>query len=159
MDSSRFFAYPDVVSRQATGFLSNLHEDDVAIVLGYTQARRYAGDEFAVREGESDRAIYIVTAGRFEVVMHTARGLQQIGILQPGDIFGELAFFDSQPRSAGVRALEGSEALILTPAGFDQLRLTEPRLALAFVLDLGRILSQRLRFRESNPLRAPLGRL
>jgi CRP/FNR family transcriptional regulator, cyclic AMP receptor protein len=57
-----------------------------------------------------------------------------------------LAFFDGKPRSADVRAVEDSEALIMTPAAFDRLRLTHPRLALCFALDLGRILS--VRFRE-----------
>jgi hypothetical protein len=45
-----------------------------------------------------------------------------------------------------VRAVEDSEALIMTPAAFDRLRLTHPRLALCFALDLGRIPS--VRFRE-----------
>ena len=37
------------------------------------------------------------------------------------------------------------EALVLTQAAFQRLRLTHPRLAIRFVLDLGRILGERFR--------------
>lgn len=155
MDSSGFFPYPDAVRQQTAGFLANLYEDEVATVLSYTQSRRYASGELAIRVGDTDRSLHIVTAGRFEGLVPAARGLQRARLFQPGDIFGELAFFDGQPRTADVRALEDAEALIMTPAGFDRLRLTEPRLALYFVLDLGRVLS--MRFREYNRRLAALG--
>jgi len=78
-------------------------------------------------------------------------------VFEPGDMFGELAFFDNQPRSADVRAIDDSEALIMTPAGFDRLRLANSRLAVRFVMDLGRILS--VRFREYNTRLAALAEL
>ena len=59
--------------------------------------------------------------------------------------------------SADVRAIEDSEALIMTPAGFDRLRLANSRLAVRFVMDLGRILS--VRFREYNTRLAALAKL
>jgi CRP-like cAMP-binding protein len=65
--------------------------------------------------------------------------------MHAGDIFGELAFFDGEPRAADVRALERSEILALTIAGFDRLRLRHPQLALRLTLELGRALSSRLR--------------
>jgi len=45
-----------------------------------------------------------------------------------------------------VRALDDSEAVVLTPAGLDRFRLAQPQLALRFVLHLARIVS--LHFRE-----------
>jgi hypothetical protein len=53
-------------------------------------------------------------------------------------------------------ALEASEALVLTQGGFQRLRLTHPRLAVRFVLDLGRILGER--FRASDALAGPAPR-
>jgi len=53
-------------------------------------------------------------------------------------------------------ASEASEALVLTQAAFLRLRLTHPRLALRFVLDLGRALSER--FRASDALAGPAPR-
>ena len=127
------------------GFLGDLHEADVAVVLGYTQARLYAPGEFAVRHGEKDRSFFIIARGSFEVVVPTDEGARQARTLEAGDLFGEVAFFDGRPRSADVIALEEAEALVLTEGAFQRLRLTHPRLALRFVLDLGRILGERFR--------------
>lgn len=149
--------FEDTDHAETAGFLAGLYDDEVATVLDYTQSRRYARDEFAVRHGERDRSLFIITAGSFAVLVPTPDGPRRIRVLHPGDIFGDLAFFDGTPRSADVRALEDVEALIMTPAGFDRLRLAQPRLALCFALDLGRMLS--VRFREHDRRLAALGQL
>jgi CRP-like cAMP-binding protein len=74
---------------------------------------------------------------------------------EPGDLFGEVGFFDGLPRSADVVALEESEAFVLTQAAFQRLRLTHPRLALRFVLDLGRVLGERFRASDARRCRQP----
>jgi len=60
-------------------------------------------------------------------------------------VFGEQAFFDGLPRSASVRALSDGEVRSLTREAFAVLAAREPELARALLLDLGRILSLRLR--------------
>ena len=51
-----------------------------------------------------------------------------------------------QPSSTDVRAVDDSEVVVLSPTGFDRLRLAQPQLALRLVIHLARIVS--LRFRE-----------
>ena len=66
----------------------------------------------------------------------------------------------SHPKAQEGTAAElvlAADQFIMTPAGFDRLRVAHPRLALAFVLDLGRVLSTR--FRELNRRVAALDRL
>jgi NTE family protein len=138
------------------GFLADLHEADQAVVLQYMQARLYEPGEFAVRRGETDRSFFIISRGSFQVLVQTDGGSQQVRALERGDLFGEVGFFDGLPRSADVVASEASEALVLTQAAFQRLRLTHPRLALRFVLDLGRALSER--FRASDALAGPAPR-
>lgn len=137
------FDYPSDTGTERRAFLADLREDEVATVVAQAQARRYARAETAVRRGDTDRGLFIVTAGRFEVVASAPRSPGSPRV--PGDIFGELSFLDGQPRDADVVAVEDSEALMITHAGLDRLRLREPRLGHLFLLDLGRILSQRLR--------------
>jgi CRP-like cAMP-binding protein len=127
------------------GFLADLHAADLAVVLQYTQARLYNQGEFAVHEGDVDRSFFIISHGSFEVLVPTDQGRQRVRVLETGDLFGEVGFFDGLPRSADVVALEEAEALVLTQAAFQRLRLTHPRLALRFVLDLGRVLGERFR--------------
>ena len=142
MTTSVFFEDPE--HAETAGFLSTLFEDELATVLSYMEARQYGDGEFAVRTGDRERSLYVVTAGRFEVLVPGESGTRRV--LERGAIFGDLAFFDGKPRSADVRALGVAETYIMTPAAFERLRLAFPRLAVAFVLDLGRMLS--VRFRE-----------
>src|SRR5262245_10559778 len=132
------------------GFLADWHEADQADILDYTQARLYAPGEFAVRQGEVDRSFFIISRGSFEVLVSSDEGPQRIRVLESGDLFGEVGFFDGLPRLADVVALENSEALVLTQPSFQRLRLMHPRLAVRFVLELGRVLSER--FRASDAL-------
>jgi CRP-like cAMP-binding protein len=138
------------------GFLADLHEADLAVVLQYTQARLYVSGEYAVHEGDVDRSFFIISRGSFEVLVPTNTGRQRVRMLEPGDLFGEVGFFDGLPRSADVVAREEAEALVLTQPAFQRLRLTHPRLALRFVLDLGRILGER--FRASDAIAGPTPR-
>jgi CRP/FNR family transcriptional regulator, cyclic AMP receptor protein len=131
--------------RTRRGFLADLHEADLEVVLEYTQARLYAAGEFAVHHGDVDRSFFIISHGSFEVLVPTDDGPQRVRVLEPGDLFGEVGFFDGLPRSADVVALEKAEAFVLTQAAFQRLRLMHPRLALRFVLDLGRVLGERFR--------------
>jgi CRP-like cAMP-binding protein len=150
MKTSPFFDYPADVTSARADFLGHLHEDEIARVLSYMQSRRYAPGDLVIHRGEHDRSLYIITRGQFEVVLENRGRRKKVQVFRPGDIFGELAFFDGEPRSAEVRAITESEALVMTPAGFDRLRLADPRLSLAFVMDLGRVLSGR--FRDFNRL-------
>ena len=127
------------------GFLANLHDDEVATILSYTQSRRYRPGETAVRAGERERSVYIVTAGRFEVLVPTPAGPRQVAVLRAGDMFGELAFFDNQPRSADVQALEESEARFRALADSDA-----PALMFVFEPEV----TVRLAFAEFGTMRA-----
>lgn len=132
-------------------FLANLGEDEIASILSYAETRRYTKGEVAIRRGDSDRSLFIVKAGTFEIVVPTPDGPRQVGTVGPGDTVGDLAFFDGEPRSADVRALGESEALIMTLAGFDRLRAERPGLAVGFLLELGRMLSVRFRLVSRRP--------
>lgn len=138
------------------GFLADLHEADQAVVLEYTQVRLYEQGEFAVRRGEIDRGFFIISRGSFEVLVLADGAPQRVRVLEPGDLFGEVGFFDGLPRSADVVALESAEAIVLTQNAFQRLRLVHPRLAVRFVSDLGRILGER--FRASDALAGPAPR-
>jgi CRP-like cAMP-binding protein len=141
--------------RAGRAFLADLHEADLAVVMRHTQTRLYAPGEYAVREGELDRSFFIIARGSFEVLVPTGDGPQRVRVLEPGDLFGEVGFFDGLPRTADVVALEEAEALVLTQSAFQRLRLMHPRLALRFVLDLGRILGERFRASDAIAADAP----
>lgn len=56
--------------------------------------------EALVREGEPGETLFVVLSGQAKV----ARGSRRVGVVMPGDFFGELSAIDGGPRTASVIA-------------------------------------------------------
>jgi CRP-like cAMP-binding protein len=149
MDFQSFFDYPGQEtadeSRQLV-FLPRLSPEGWGKLLARTGAQRFRAGDVVVRAGETQPALYIVASGTLEVVGEGRRGKERrMAVIEQGSVFGEQSFFDGLPRSATVRALSDGELRSLTPEAFEVLAAREPDLARMILLDLGRILSLRLR--------------
>ena len=104
------------------------------------------GDDI-IRMGDRDDAFYILTSGSVSVIVADKRGREKIITEIPeGSVFGEIAFFDSEPRSATIRASSAGSAVRITRANFEHLSAWHPVIARQMLLDLGRILALRLRW-------------
>lgn len=149
MDFQSFFDYPGQETtdeaRQLV-FLPRLAPEGWAKLLARTGAQRFSAGDVVVRAGETQPALYIVAAGSLEVIGDGRRsGGRRMAVIEQGSVFGEQSFFDGLPRSATVRALTDGELRSLTREAFEVLAAREPDLARMILLDLGRILSLRLR--------------
>lgn len=151
MSFSSFFDYPDAAERERAEdlvFLPAQSEGDWTKLLGFTEMRRFAAGDIVVREGETDRALYIVSGGTLELLIPGAgrRGLRRLSTFEAGAVIGEMSFFDGQPRSATIRAVTDSDLFRLSYTSFDVMAAREPALARAVLFDLGRILALRVRY-------------
>jgi CRP/FNR family cyclic AMP-dependent transcriptional regulator len=99
-----------------------------------------------IRDGEVDRALYVVVAGELEVLLPVrGRQVHRLATIETGSVFGEQAFLDGLPRSATIRATSDGELLRLSLESFEVLAAREPELARSILFELGRIVSIRLR--------------
>jgi len=73
--------------------------------------------EILVREGQSDRELFLILDGTVEV-MQAGRRVNALG---PCDFFGELGALNTGPHSATVTALSDVELLVIGPREFDSL--------------------------------------
>ena len=147
MDTSTFFTYP-TPSEPATpsvGFLADVGEAEWDTLLSHMQTRHLRTHEIVLTVGELDRALYLLTAGRVEI---TSSREPAITLGAPAT-FNELSFFDAGPSAISVRAGCDGELLRLGYDAFESLAAREPGLARRVLLDLGRILSARLRSAQS----------
>lgn len=104
--------------------------------------RDYADGEVVVRQGETGDCMYTIQEGRLEVL--TSRDGQpekRIAVMEKGAIFGEMAIFENEVRSATVRALGPARVLTIDKKTF--LRRVQEDPSLAF--NLVRMMSQRIR--------------
>jgi CRP-like cAMP-binding protein len=115
---------------------------DLEQIADVSHPRRFAAGEAVFREGDASNTCYIVRAGHARAVREHADGRAlTLATFGPGDIFGELAMFDDDRRSATVEAIEPLEALAILGADMRRLMEQRPQLAIA----LAAALSRRLR--------------
>ncbi len=81
--------------------------------------------------------LFIIKRGRVKVSKADRRGKEIIlGILEPGDFFGEMSLLDSEPRSATVSSLEPCQALIVSREQFLQFIPRHPELVMKILTTL-----------------------
>ncbi len=94
-----------------------------------TLGREYADGELICRQGEVGHCMYVVQAGQVVVSRQDTDAELVIARLKAGDIFGEMAIFDRQPRSATVRADGRARVLTLDRRTFLRRVHEDPSLA------------------------------
>jgi hypothetical protein len=70
--------------------------------------------ETVIWQDERNDDVYILLEGKLEVWVIKADQPVKVGLINPGEIFGEIAFFTEDPRYATVRAVEPSTCFVLT---------------------------------------------
>ena len=98
--------------------------------------------ELIIREGESDRRLFVIVSGRARIVKNLGRpNEKELKVMGPREYFGEMALIDELTRSASVVAKEDASILVL-----DQLDLrNEIEKCPAMAIELLKTLSQRIR--------------
>ncbi len=100
--------------------------------------KEYADGDVICRQGERGDRMFMIEAGRAEVV-HDENGLEAVvGELEAGDLFGEMAIFERQPRSATVRAKGTTRVLTLDKRGFLKRVHDDPSMAYRIVEEMSR---------------------
>jgi CRP/FNR family cyclic AMP-dependent transcriptional regulator len=124
---------------------SSLDPEELSRVAEVAVPRSYAPGEVVFRERDQSNTCYVVRAGRARAVReHTDGRLITLAHFGPGDIFGELAMFDNERRSATVEALEPTEVTAILAGDMRRLMREHPDIAVKLLSALAR------RLRETN---------
>jgi len=91
-----------------------LAEEELASVAEVAVPRRFAAGEVVFREGDESSTCYIVRSGHVRAVReHTDGRSITLATFGPGDIFGELAMFDDERRTATIETIDETEAIAI----------------------------------------------
>ena len=124
---------------------STLGAEDLAQVAAVAVPRQFSGGEVVFREGDASDTCYIVRSGRARAIREHPDGRSiTLANFGPGEIFGELAMFDDELRSATVEAIEDTEAIGILGGDMRRLLREHPDIAVKLISALGR------RLRETN---------
>jgi CRP/FNR family transcriptional regulator len=130
----------DVVSLlERVPVFETLAPDDLGRVAEVAVPRRFSSGQVIFREGDESDTCYVVAEGHARAIREHGDGrtiaLARFG---PGDIFGELAMFDDERRSATVEALDDLHALAILGHDMRRLLREHPDIAVKLVIALGR---------------------
>lgn len=93
--------------------------DEPAVGDEVSQRVAFAPGETVFAQGATAELVYVIDAGRVEIVRELAGGAEErLTVLDPGTYFGELGALLGFPRSATARALTEVELTALSPARF-----------------------------------------
>ncbi|HSO97907.1 MAG TPA: Crp/Fnr family transcriptional regulator [Solirubrobacteraceae bacterium] len=122
-----------------------LADTDLARVAEVAVPRRLGAGEVVFREGDASDTCYIVRSGQARATRAHADGrVLTLAHFGPGDIFGELAMFDDERRSATVETVEATEVVAILGGDMRRLLREHPDIAVKLVVSLGR------RLRDTN---------
>lgn len=113
-----------------------LRDDFIVRLAAVMHELKFSANHTIFKQGEEGRSLYIVVSGKVKVHI----GDQKLAEVERGKYFGEMAVFDTQPRSASATTMEQSEFLELTQEQlYDAIEET-PEIAVNIIRELSRLI-------------------
>ena len=81
-------------------------------------------------EYEPGDSFYLIKSGQVKISKVVLENEKMLDILQPGDIFGEMAIIEDAPRSATATAVDEVQMLVFRKENFEVILKTNPAMAL-----------------------------
>ncbi len=126
--------------------LNGLTTDEQGQVNRLLQFETFNSGHTIVREREIGRNLWMLVSGRCVVVKTLKDGSeQQLGLLKPGTVFGEVSFLHAGSHCATIRALEEAETTRLSHEDFEELARLNPSAANHIVQNAAGMLAERFR--------------
>jgi CRP/FNR family cyclic AMP-dependent transcriptional regulator len=139
-------AIDDIVSLLAkVPVFEAMSPEDLRRVAEVAVPRRFAAGQVIFREGDASDTCYIVRNGHARAVRENVDGRAiALAHFGPGDIFGELAMFDAEKRSATIEALDDLDAIAISGSDMRRLMRQHAEMSAKLAIALAR------RLREAN---------
>jgi uncharacterized protein len=124
---------------------AGLRPSQARVVVLMGDLKRFQPGQLIVRRGERGNEMYVVIQGRVEVWIGSDHGRVRIVDMKRGDVFGEMGLVrGGNERSADVVAASDVEVLAVDERFLQRIQRRYPRIASKVLLNLSKILSDRL---------------
>lgn len=108
-----------------------LSEEDLGALLSIAGTRKVARGETIFVAGQAGRQLYAVSSGQVKAVATAADGREMVlRLIDPGEVFGELALLDGGDRTATMIATQPTELLVIDRRDFVDLLRRRPEIAI-----------------------------
>jgi CRP-like cAMP-binding protein len=80
--------------------------------------KKYKEGEVIVRQGETGNCMFVIQGGEVEVVAEADGKELKLRTLGPDELFGEMALFEKETRTATIRAIQPTRVLTIDKKNF-----------------------------------------
>ena len=149
------------------GIARDCTPDEVAVLARHLERRTFDAGEYLFREGDAGDRLYVAAQGVVSIKLPRRKGQRaadfgapagsetlgtgasvtsrRLVTLSPGVMFGEMVLVENQPRSADAVVEEYAVVYSLSRAALESLRVNHPSLSSKLLLNMSRLLADRLR--------------
>ena len=121
---------------------SELTDADVDQIRALARVQRYPARQTVVSQGDQSGDLFLVVDGRLRASSCNANGDEVVlSIMGPGDVFGEMALLDGEPRSATVATLDACQLMVIEARAFHALLRQMPTLSASLM----KVMARRIR--------------
>lgn len=124
---------------QRIPLFKNISPEDVHKIFGKGMTLVTEKDNVIFYEGTAGNQMYVVLAGSVDLFS----GKKKIATLRSGDMFGEMALINNEPRSATAVAAERSQLFVLSETLFQ--KLMTKRVSIRMLFNIVGVMSDRIR--------------
>lgn len=115
-----------------------LHPDQLSKLESRCRARVFAARSPVYLPSQTADSVFLLASGMVKVCNLTSDGKQSIlAFVEPGELFGELAIFESEQRDEYVEAIEKSTVVMIPASEIQQLTATNHDVSIALTKMIG----------------------
>jgi signal transduction histidine kinase len=128
-----------MVSIEDNKLFAGLAAGELELLRAAAREMSFASDQLIFKEGDAGDGIYFVKDGLVQISAGVGYGdIKVLTRIRQGELFGEMAVLDNQPRSANATAEGATTVYFINRAEWEQLLERAPRLAAALVREISR---------------------
>lgn len=127
-------------------FFKGFTKEEVNSLLKLMFPTTYAPGEAILKEGESSHLLMIILDGRVKIIKKIDNeNFKVLAILEKGEIFGEMSFFDDGIHNASAISHTTTNVLVLSKNDFDVFAEKNPLTTIKFLKKVIQTCSNRIR--------------
>lgn len=97
------------------GLFEHLNIEEIDLIASEMKLKEFNHNDSIIQESECGQSMFVVVEGLLNVYKKNSDGYEiQVGLLKPGDFFGEMSLFTGENRSATVKAVCNSVVYEIT---------------------------------------------
>ncbi|MCX7770208.1 MAG: cyclic nucleotide-binding domain-containing protein [Proteobacteria bacterium] len=142
-----FFAIYLFMNYYDLEFFKGFTKEEINTILKLTIPVTYGHGETILKEGETSHLLMLITEGKVKVIKKIdEQNTKVLAILETGELFGEMSFFDEGIHNTSVIAHSDTSLLVLGKNEFELLEQKNPILTIKFLKKIIQTCSSRIRF-------------